>query len=55
MVKPGMPYLDVVRLLRDTSPLPVAVSGKGQNDTIYHLLTSGIYACGFPTWRWCGC
>ncbi|KAG2501031.1 hypothetical protein HYH03_000850 [Edaphochlamys debaryana] len=33
MVKPGMPYLDVVRLLRDTSPLPVAV---------YHV--SGEYA-----------
>ncbi|KAG2435112.1 hypothetical protein HXX76_007197 [Chlamydomonas incerta] len=33
MVKPGMPYLDVVRLLRETSPLPVAV---------YHV--SGEYA-----------
>lgn len=33
MVKPGLPYLDVVRLLRDTSPLPIAV---------YHV--SGEYA-----------
>lgn len=33
MVKPGMPYLDVVRLLRDQTPLPVAV---------YHV--SGEYA-----------
>lgn len=31
MVKPGMPYLDIIRLLRDNTPLPVAayhVSGK---------------------------
>lgn len=33
MVKPGMPYLDVVRLLRDQTSLPVAV---------YHV--SGEYA-----------
>jgi len=33
MVKPGMPYLDVVRLLRDNSTLPIAV---------YHV--SGEYA-----------
>ncbi|GFH10647.1 delta-aminolevulinic acid dehydratase, partial [Haematococcus lacustris] len=33
MVKPGMPYLDVVRFLRDNSTLPVAV---------YHV--SGEYA-----------
>jgi len=33
MVKPGMPYLDVVRCLRDNSSLPVAV---------YHV--SGEYA-----------
>ena len=24
MVKPGLPYLDVIRLLRDNSPLPIA-------------------------------
>lgn len=24
MVKPGMPYLDIIRLLRDNTPLPVA-------------------------------
>jgi porphobilinogen synthase len=24
MVKPGLPYLDVIRLLRDSSPLPIA-------------------------------
>ena len=32
MVKPGMPYLDIIRLLRDNTTLPVAayhVSGKG--------------------------
>ena len=23
-VKPGLPYLDVIRLLRDNSPLPIA-------------------------------
>lgn len=23
-VKPGLPYLDIIRLLRDSSPLPVA-------------------------------
>jgi len=23
-VKPGLPYLDIVRLLRDNSPLPIA-------------------------------
>lgn len=31
MVKPGMPYLDIIRLLRDNTPLPVAayhVSGE---------------------------
>ncbi len=33
MVKPGMPYLDVVRFMRDNSTLPVAV---------YHV--SGEYA-----------
>lgn len=33
MVKPGLPYLDVVRLLRDQSPLPISV---------YHV--SGEYA-----------
>ncbi len=30
-VKPGLPYLDVIRLLRDNSPLPIAayhVSGE---------------------------
>jgi porphobilinogen synthase len=32
MVKPGMPYLDVIRALRDNSTLPIAayhVSGEG--------------------------
>lgn len=24
MVKPGLPYLDIIRLLRDNSPLPIA-------------------------------
>ncbi|RZC74726.1 hypothetical protein C5167_050211 [Papaver somniferum] len=24
LVKPGLPYLDIVRLLRDSSPLPIA-------------------------------
>jgi porphobilinogen synthase len=33
MVKPGLPYLDIIRLLRDNSPLPVAA---------YHV--SGEYA-----------
>jgi porphobilinogen synthase len=33
MVKPGMPYLDIIRLLRDASPLPIAA---------YHV--SGEYA-----------
>jgi porphobilinogen synthase len=33
MVKPGMPYLDIIRLLRDSSPLPIAA---------YHV--SGEYA-----------
>lgn len=33
MVKPGLPYLDVVRLLRDNTPLPISV---------YHV--SGEYA-----------
>ena len=31
MVKPGLPYLDIIRLLRDNSTLPIAayhVSGK---------------------------
>ncbi len=31
MVKPGMPYLDIIRLLRDNTTLPVAayhVSGE---------------------------
>jgi len=23
-VKPGLPYLDIIRLLRDNSPLPIA-------------------------------
>ena len=32
MVKPGLPYLDIIRLLRDNTALPVAayhVSGEG--------------------------
>lgn len=33
MVKPGLPYLDIIRLLRDNSPLPIAA---------YHV--SGEYA-----------
>jgi porphobilinogen synthase len=33
MVKPGLPYLDVIRLLRDNSALPIAA---------YHV--SGEYA-----------
>lgn len=33
MVKPGMPYLDVIRALRDSSPLPISA---------YHV--SGEYA-----------
>lgn len=24
LVKPGLPYLDIIRLLRDSSPLPIA-------------------------------
>ncbi|KAI8032815.1 hypothetical protein LOK49_LG01G01003 [Camellia lanceoleosa] len=24
LVKPGLPYLDIIRLLRDNSPLPIA-------------------------------
>ena len=31
MVKPGLPYLDIIRLLRDNTPLPIAayhVSGE---------------------------
>lgn len=31
MVKPGMPYLDIIRLLRENTPLPISayhVSGK---------------------------
>ena len=33
MVKPGLPYLDIIRLLRDNTPLPIAA---------YHV--SGEYA-----------
>jgi hypothetical protein len=34
MVKPGLPYLDIIRLLRDNSTLPIAayhVSGMGRH------------------------
>lgn len=45
MVKPGLPYLDVIRLLRDNSPLPVAayhVSGAAPKEglTAYPTMTS---------------
>ena len=36
MVKPGLPYLDIIRLLRDNSTLPIAayhVSGLPRPDT----------------------
>ena len=37
MVKPGLPYLDIIRLLRDNSTLPIAayhVSGLPLPDTL---------------------
>lgn len=30
MVKPGMPYLDVVRSLRDNTTLPIRCEGGGR-------------------------
>jgi porphobilinogen synthase len=36
MVKPGLPYLDIIRLLRDNSPLPIAA---------YHVSGECKYAC----------
>ena len=36
MVKPGMPYLDVIRALRDNSTLPIAA---------YHVSGARDYAC----------
>lgn len=52
MVKPGLPYLDIIRLLRDNSTLPIAA---------YHV--SGVVAVTLlpfasETWvtaRTCGC
>lgn len=46
MVKPGLPYLDVIRLLRDNSPLPIAayhVSGE--------LPTEGLTCVTFTLFR----
>lgn len=49
MVKPGLPYLDVIRLLRDNSPLPIAayhvsgggrgrdVAGQGRGAAVEHI------------------
>ena len=37
MVKPGLPYLDIIRLLRDNSTLPIAayhVSGPRLPDSL---------------------
>ena len=42
MIKPGLPYLDIIRLLRDNSPLPIAA---------YHV--SGARAP--PGWVACLC
>jgi hypothetical protein len=36
-VKPGLPYLDIIRLLRDNSPLPIAA---------YQVLLRPILALG---------
>lgn len=44
MVKPGLPYLDIIRLLRDNSTLPIAayhVSGLPLPD-ILAVLSRGI-------------
>lgn len=43
MVKPGLPYLDVIRLLRDNSTLPIAayhVSGEALLDPAPRLVDS---------------
>jgi porphobilinogen synthase len=39
MVKPGLPYLDIVRLLRDNTTLPIAA---------YHVSGERAHACA-PT------
>ncbi len=36
-VKPGMPYLDIIRLLRDNSTLPIAA---------YHVSGALLHSCG---------
>ena len=36
MVKPGLPYLDIIRLLRDNSALPIAA---------YHVSGACVRAC----------
>lgn len=44
MVKPGLPYLDVIRLLRDSSPLPIAayhVSGERTGRTLFVWVFGG--------------
>ena len=53
MVKPGLPYLDIIRLLRDNSSLPIAayhVSGAS------HCQKSNILIFGWLLRRflWCG-
>ena len=48
MVKPGLPYLDIIRLLRDNSTLPIAayhVSGPprpGTPEFLTHILSHCI-------------
>ena len=36
MVKPGLPYLDIIRLLRDNSPLPIAAYHVSGADFKHH-------------------
>ena len=41
MVKPGLPYLDIIRLLRDNTALPIAayhVSGGGPTMNCHSML-----------------
>lgn len=48
-VKPGLPYLDIIRLLRDSSPLPIAAYQVNlfMNDlliSLFHSRTESLFS-----------
>ena len=56
MVKPGMPYLDIIRLLRDNTTLPVAayhVSGETNLHNTLWQCSSALIGSTFQVLQGC--